>query len=100
MTVDILLDDGFTAGRFQTPDGPDGGWVPHRFELGDALVFPSEKYHGVGGVGEGCRQVLVVEFWDGVERQCNHRCQEKAGPCTFKPSDLVWNPPLENAYFD
>jgi len=65
VTVDIMLEDTFTKGGFRTPEGDDGEMVEHRFELGDALVFPSGKYHGVDAVASGCRKVKVYE-----ERAC------------------------------
>ena len=47
--------------------------VAHEFRRGDALVFPSHKYHCVQPVGAGMRQVMILEFWVGEERDCNHR---------------------------
>ena len=32
----------------------------------------------------GKRQVLVVELWQGEERDCPHRCVQHWGPCEFK----------------
>jgi hypothetical protein len=32
----------------------------------------------------GKRQVLVVELWQGEERDCPHRCVQHWGPCGFK----------------
>ena len=31
------------------------------------------------------RQVLVVEFWEGCERACGHRCERASGPCRVRP---------------
>ena len=53
----------------------------HLFTKGDALVFPSHKYHTIAPVTRGRRQVLVLEFWRGDARPCNHRCEVESGPC-------------------
>jgi predicted 2-oxoglutarate/Fe(II)-dependent dioxygenase YbiX len=55
---------------------------PHCFELGDALVFQSHKYHCVSEVTRGRRVVLVTEFWLGESRQCAVRCDVRQGLCT------------------
>ena len=34
-------------------------------------------------VESGRRRVLVVELWDGVERDCAHRCLNPAGSCSY-----------------
>jgi len=73
VTADVLLDDGFDGGAFSTRDG-DGAASSHVFELGDAIVFPSYKYHSVAPIASGRRATLVVEFWQGDENRCNHRC--------------------------
>ena len=31
------------------------------------------------------RRVLVVEFWEGCERACGHRCERASGPCRVRP---------------
>jgi hypothetical protein len=74
VTCGVMLDDGFAGGEFQTPEGRDGAWATHRYERGDALVFPSGKFHGVRPVTAGRRKVMILEFWNGVERNCDHRC--------------------------
>ena len=51
------------------------------FELGDATVFVSHKYHCVTPVTKGKRQVLVCEIWHGRERECAHRCEQHDGEC-------------------
>ena len=55
--------------------------LEHAFERGDALIFPSYKYHGVSRVESGRRRVLVLELWNGEERFCNHRCTVARGDC-------------------
>jgi hypothetical protein len=55
--------------------------VAHEFRRGDALVFPSHKYHCVQPVKAGMRQVMILEFWVGEERDCNHRCERHFGEC-------------------
>ena len=37
----------------------DGSLQPHVFAAGDALIFPSYKYHSVGRILTGMRQTLV-----------------------------------------
>jgi predicted 2-oxoglutarate/Fe(II)-dependent dioxygenase YbiX len=60
----------------------DGASATHTpFEKGDALVFPSYKYHSVAPITKGTRKVLVLEFWRGEERTCNHRCTVARGNC-------------------
>ena len=56
----------------------------HKFEVGDALVFVSHKYHSVTPVQTGNRKVLVIEFWQGKRRKCGHRCDKPMGICTFR----------------
>ena len=72
VTVDVMLDDSFEGGQLQTLE-PDGELRTHEFGTGDALIFPSYKYHTVAPVTGGLRQTLVMEFWRGEERWCNHR---------------------------
>jgi len=103
VTVDLMLDDDFEGGLFQTHCADTGTMTSHQFERGDALVFPSGKYHSVQEVTGGGRKVLILEFWTGVERHCNHRCGEKEGHCGHSPSSLehLWYlPPMENTYYD
>lgn len=56
----------------------------HRFERGDALVFPSHKYHCVSEVTSGRRVVLVAELWEGLARTCPQRCSDPFGACYCK----------------
>lgn len=80
VTVDVMLDDSFEGGQLQTLEA-DGALRTHEFCTGDALVFPSYKYHTVAPVTGGLRQTLVMEFWRGEERWCNHRCEVPRGEC-------------------
>ena len=82
LTIDVMLSDPreFAGGAFCTLEDR-GVYATHAFGRGDALVFVSHKRHCVSAVTEGRRTVLVVEFWDGEERTCNHRCERAAGFC-------------------
>jgi hypothetical protein len=88
LTMDMMLSDecDFEGGQFQTEES-DGSLKQYSFEKGDALVFVSHKPHCVNKVRSGRRNVLVLEFWYGPERQCPHRC-EKFGQliCTKDPA--------------
>ena len=53
-----------------------------QFEKGDMLLFLSHKYHTVAEVTSGLRQVLILELWQGEERECAHRCEQHWGACT------------------
>jgi hypothetical protein len=92
VTVDILLEKAKAGAQFQTLEcctGQDttlGELKNHEFEVGDALVFVSHKYHSVTPLTEGKRKVLVVEFWHGNRRRCGHRCDKPFGICTFRDS--------------
>ncbi len=95
VTFDVLLNDEFEGGEFQTLEA-DGQLLNHCLEetlecgghaypvagagnrtvkAGDALVFVSHKYHCVSPVTAGERQVLVIEFWRYPFRGCGHRCE-------------------------
>lgn len=124
VTVDLMLDDDFIGGKFQTHEkneqrhphdgtmsteavaGHGGGDATstikqYEFNKGDAIIFPSLKYHQVGEITQGCRKVLVLEFWNGVERHCDHRCHTPQGVCTHSRSDVpTFHPPPENCYYD
>ena len=55
------------------------------------LVFVSHKYHCVGRVRSGRRNVMVLEFWYGPERQCSHRCERFGGEiCNRDPSQISY----------
>jgi hypothetical protein len=78
LTIDIMLSEPsaeFQGGEFQTLE-PDGSFSMHPMEKGDALVFVSHKPHSVRRLVSGERRVLVMEIWEGVERQCGHRCDK------------------------
>lgn len=62
---------------------PDGNLVPHEFEFGDVMVFPSHKYHCVEPVENGTRRVVVVELWEGAEKKCAHRCEDPTEVCRY-----------------
>jgi hypothetical protein len=91
VTVDILLSEpgvDFEGGEFQTLES-DGTLLPHQFggsdrpAPGDALLFVSHKYHCVQPVCKGLRRVLVIEFWPGPDRECEHRCNHPQA-CSLK----------------
>ena len=54
-----------------------------QFGYGDAVVFPSHKYHNVEPVTRGRRVVLVAELWEGPEKECAHRCLSADDKCEF-----------------
>ena len=70
----------FEGGAFQTAEA-DGSVRKHDLDCGDCLVFVSHKPHFVAGVTSGERRCLIVEFWEGDERTCPHRCEVRSGPC-------------------
>lgn len=76
LTMDIMLSEegAFEGGDLQTEEA-DGTLKKYEFKQGDALVFVSHKPHCVGRVRAGKRNVMVLEFWYGAERQCPHRCE-------------------------
>ena len=81
-TFDIMLarpGDDFDGGEFVGCDEP--AFV----NAGDAIVFCSHRHHSVRPVTRGTRRVLVVEFWEGEERECGHRCERASGPCRVRP---------------
>ena len=89
VTIDVMLTEPLAGGRFQTLElagggGGDDGCTQdvHEFRRGDAVIFPSHKYHSVTPVEQGVRQVLIMELWVGEERRCNHRCEQHYGLCT------------------
>ena len=55
----------------------------HEFHAGDALIFVSHKYHSVTPLIQGKRKVLVIEYWNGKQRCCGHRCDKPFGICAF-----------------
>jgi hypothetical protein len=83
LTCDMMLSDpgkDFTGGEFRTLES-DGTLTTHTFDRGDCLIFVSHKPHCVAPVQSGERRVLVCELWEGVERQCAHRCERHWSPC-------------------
>ena len=83
-TVDVMLarpGDDFDGGEFVGDAGDEPAFV----NAGDAIVFCSHKHHSVRPVTRGTRRVLVVEFWEGCERACGHRCERASGPCRVRP---------------
>lgn len=87
LTVDVMLssDGDFEGGAFQTLEA-NGQLQAHAFGKGDALVWVSHKYHCVAPVVSGRRRVLVIEFWQGRERRCSHRCTTHWGTCPLEPA--------------
>ena len=83
ITIDFMLSEPEEGGTFETLELVDGKEVKvaHEFQRGDAMIFPSHKYHCVQPVVSGMRQVLILEFWLGEERRCNHRCEQHFGDC-------------------
>eukprot|EP00747_Dinoflagellata_sp_TGD_P081442 gnl/TRDRNA2_/TRDRNA2_161301_c0_seq2.p1 gnl/TRDRNA2_/TRDRNA2_161301_c0~~gnl/TRDRNA2_/TRDRNA2_161301_c0_seq2.p1 ORF type:complete len:135 (+),score=22.27 gnl/TRDRNA2_/TRDRNA2_161301_c0_seq2:49-453(+) len=82
VTVDIMLEEPNEGGHFQSL--VQHRWTSQDFEVGDALVFVSHKYHRVDPVVLGCRRTLVLELWSGEERACGHRCDTPHGVCGFE----------------
>lgn len=80
VTLDVMLHEADGGGQFETLE-ESGEMLRHPFERGDAIVFPSYKYHSVAQITEGLRRVLVLELWDGDEKTCDHRCMVARGDC-------------------
>lgn len=83
VTMNVMLAEpgvDFTGGELTTIES--GGFQKHKLAKGDALVFPSHKYHSFADVETGRRQVLSLELWDGDMRECAHRCDQRLGACT------------------
>ncbi|CAK0875075.1 unnamed protein product [Prorocentrum cordatum] len=82
-TLDVMLSrpgEDFDGGEFRTLEA-DGDLKAHEFGFGDAVAFVSHKRHCVAPVTRGRRQVMVIEFWHGEERDCAHRCCQRWGSC-------------------
>jgi predicted 2-oxoglutarate/Fe(II)-dependent dioxygenase YbiX len=91
-TVMLSPDDTFDGGEFQVScGGVEGAPImeTQTFKCGDAVVFPSRKYHCVQPVTGGIRRVLIMELWYGEERDCGHRCEQHWGTCGYSPG--IWN---------
>lgn len=84
VTIDVMCssNDAFKGGEFCTLE-TDGNLKSYNFLKGDALIFPSHKYHCIQPVQEGERRVFVVELWEGEERTCAHRCTQHIGSCDY-----------------
>ena len=84
ITVDFMLSAAtdFVGGDFQTLEA-DGSLLKHSFEQGDLTAFVSHKFHAVGPIDSGRRNVMIVEFWRGPQRQCAHRCLCQTGECKY-----------------
>ena len=92
LTMDIMLSEegAFEGGELQTTEA-DGKLLQHEFNQGDALIFVSHKYHCVGKVRSGRRNVMVLEFWYGPERQCPHRCERFGNEiCNKDPAQHIY----------
>ena len=78
ITIDIMLSKScdFEGGGFHTLEA-DGELRRNTFNRGDALIFISHKQHCVLPIVRGRRQVLVLEFWEGEEKACAHRCEQR-----------------------
>ena len=74
----------------------DGSFETQSFERGDALVFVSHKPHCVGPVTRGRRSVLIMELWEGEERECAHRCERHFTPCGHSARDSFWRRALSD----
>ena len=59
--------------RWQTLES-DGNMKSYTFKKGDAIIFPSYKFHSVAPVTGGCRRTLILELWRGDTKHCDHRC--------------------------
>ena len=85
VTVDVMCSSpgiDFDGGNFNTLEA-DSSSICHEFRFGDAIIFPSHKYHCVQPVSSGTRSVFVIELWEGEERHCAHRCQTAHGACEY-----------------
>ncbi|CAK0798557.1 unnamed protein product [Prorocentrum cordatum] len=95
VTLDVMLcrpGVDFEGGALELPPAIDvakPGVFPE-FLQGDALVFPSHKFHCVHPVSSGLRRVLVIEFWCGEDRSCPHRCHQHYGTCKAAGGGSRW----------
>lgn len=101
ITLDVLCahTSDFTGGQFRTLEA-SGEVTTHGFERGDALVFVSHKPHHVTPVLSGERRTLILELWEGVERECGHRCDKHFLPCTHTARDSFWRRALSDLASD
>ena len=89
LTIGIMLSSTheFEGGAFQTYEA-DCSMKSHPYEQGDAIVFPSHKFHSVAPILSGRRSVLITELWQGPERSCAHRCMHpRVEHCPFRLED-------------
>eukprot|EP00971_Amphidinium_carterae_P049469 974424-Amphidinium_carterae.1 len=87
----------FEGGEFCTMES-DGSYVEHTFNCGDAMLFLSHKPHSVRPVTSGIREVLVVELWEGIERECEHRCPLHIGVCPVESGKSIEEDPRPHGY--
>jgi hypothetical protein len=75
MSVRLSSPSSFEGGQFKTfeTDGKMKEW--HVENEGDALFFPSHKYHSVMPVTTGIRHALVMELWAAKACKRSHRCR-------------------------
>ena len=101
VTIDVMLSnsDEYAGGTFGTLEC-DGSMKHYPFEKGDALVFVSHKFHCVSELTRGRRNVLVMELWEGVERECAHRCERHTGPCGHTARASFWRRALSDLASD
>lgn len=82
ITLDIMLgdpDNEFNGGDLTFPASPsDDSPQRVRLQQGDAAVFLSHKWHNVSNVNSGKRTVLVLELWEGPDKNCAHRCLSRS----------------------
>jgi hypothetical protein len=87
----------FDGAEFRTPER-DGSRPAHAFGgVGSAVCFVSHKYHCVAPVTRGRRNVLILEFWQGEERRCAHRCTQHFGECGFERAQRLAAMPAAGA---
>ena len=98
ITIDIMLSKkgDFEGGDFCTLEA-DGTLKKNAFDQGDALIFISHKKHCVSQITRGRRQVLVLEFWEGQEKNCAHRCVERFNDqCKYSLLDSKFSSVISN----
>jgi len=85
LTIDVMMCEGdrsFDGGQLYCPiyddddDDDDGKIIRRDFvkstdgfnSPGEAIIFPSHKFHNVSPIKRGKRVVMVLEIWDGEEK--------------------------------
>merc|ERR1711924_5656 len=95
ITIAVMLEEATEGGVMQFPNYhenlqlSDERGFPQRtgtvtvipLRRGDAVVYPSAKYHRIEPVRKGFRRTLVIELWDGRNSTDDHRCDTKRGDC-------------------